>query len=172
MRSAQPSLPRTGGINDRALVLGDRPLRPTVARAATSRFGDMVWDLTPATHQQHGRKLTLNFATVPERYRQATKELFYALLAGEPPPGEPQLSIGTIRNCFSSVLAFLTWADHRGAGSLAALTAEDLAAYQEHLLTRRDGLPKWRQERRRAVRLFGSIAPSSPPTTSRSIHTG
>src|SRR5215218_6126906 len=35
-------------ISPDALVLGDRPLRPGILRAATSRFGDLVWDLSPA----------------------------------------------------------------------------------------------------------------------------
>jgi hypothetical protein len=135
-------------------VLGDRPLRPGVPRTATSQFGDGVWDLTPAVHQQHGRKLTLHFTTVPERFRPAAKELFYALLAGQPPAGQPRLGIDTIRGHFSTVLAFLTWADRRGVGSLAALGAQDLAAYQEHLLTSPGTTPRWRQKRRHAVRLL------------------
>jgi hypothetical protein len=121
---------------------------------ATSRFGDMVWDLTPAIHQQHGRKLILDFATVPDRFRLATKELFYALLAGEPPPGQSQPRVETIRSHFSRVLVFLVWADRRGVTSLAALAAEDLAAYQAHLLERRDGTAGWRHARRHGVRLF------------------
>jgi hypothetical protein len=150
---AAPS-PRPAGVGDDALVLGDRPLRPGVARTATSRFGDMVWDLTPAIHHQHGRKLTLHFARVPERFRPAAKQLCYALLAGASPPGQPRLHITTIRGRFSSVLAFLTWADQRDVASLAALDAEDLAAYQEHLRKRPGGTAAWRQKHRRAVRLF------------------
>jgi integrase len=153
VRLAQVS-PRPPGVRDDTLVLGDRPLRPGMVRAATSRFRDMVWDLTPAIHQQHGRKVTLSFATVPERFRLAIKELFYALLAGEPPPGQPQLHVTTIRGRFSSVLAFLTWADERGVPCLAGLTAEDLAAYQEHLLKRPGRTAEWRQKHRNAVRLL------------------
>jgi integrase len=150
-RHARPRLHRIG---DDRLVLGDRPLRPGVRRPSTSRFADSVWDLTPAVHYQHGRKLTLHFTTVPERFRQAAKELFYALLAGQPPAGQPRLGIDTIRGHFSTVLAFLRWADTRGVGSLAALRAQDLAAYQEHLLTQPDSTPWWRQKRRHAVRLL------------------
>ena len=145
---------RAQTIDGDALVLGDRPLRAGVRRTSTSRFRDMVWDLTPAIHQKHGKRLNLNFASVPQQFRPATKELFYALLAGEPPPGQQQLHIETIRSHFSRVLAFLIWTDRRGIASIAALTAEDLAAYQDHLLKRPDGTPDWRQVQRRAVRLF------------------
>jgi integrase len=137
-----------------ALVLGDRPLRPGVVRAATSRFHDMVWDLSPAILHKHGRKLILDFARVPERFRLAAKELCYALLAGEPLPGQPQLRVESIRKRFSTLLGFLTWAEARGVSSLADLTASDLAAYQAHLLKQQGKSAEWRRERRRCVRLF------------------
>lgn len=147
-----PDRPQT--IDDDALVFGARPLRAGVRRASTARFRDMVWDLAPAIHQKHGKRLILNFARVPERFRLPTKELFFLLLASEPPPGQQQLRIETIRAHFSRVLAFLTWADQRGIASLTALTADDLTAYQAHLLKRREGNAGWRQVQRRAVRLF------------------
>jgi hypothetical protein len=40
-------------------VLASRPLRPGVRRAATSRFGDDIWDLTPALLQRHKNALIL-----------------------------------------------------------------------------------------------------------------
>jgi len=58
IRLAQPST-RPRAIPADAVVLGDRPLRPGVARSATSRFRDTVWDLSPAIHHLHGRKLGL-----------------------------------------------------------------------------------------------------------------
>jgi hypothetical protein len=141
-------------IDSHALVLGDRPLRAGVRREATSRFRDPIWNLGPANHPRHGRRLTLNLTTVPEQFLLATKELFYALLASEPPPGHLLLRVETIRRHFSSVLGFLTWADNRGVRSLAALTAEDLAAYQDHLLRRQGATATWRHRQRHAVRLF------------------
>jgi integrase len=149
---------RRPGVRDDTLVLGDRPLRPSVLRAATSRFRDLVWDLTPALHHQHHRKLVLNFASMPEQFRLVAKELYFALLAGEPTPGRRRPHIATIRGSFSAMLAFLQWADRRGVMSLGALTAEDLNAYQEHLLKQRGGkaggAAGWRQKHRHAVRLF------------------
>jgi integrase len=153
VRLAQPgSQPR--GVPDNALVLGNRPLRSGVARTATSRFGDTIWRLSPAIFHAHRRELHLNFARVPKQFRLAAKELFYALLAGEPPAGHLQLKVATIHGHFSTVLAFLAWADQRGVASLSALTAEDLAAYQEHLVMRRGMTADRRRKHRHAVRLF------------------
>jgi hypothetical protein len=152
---APPHLqPRRSPVDDDALVLGDRPLRPGVARAATSRFRDMVWDLSPAIHQRHRKMVTLHFATVPERFRQAAKELFYQLLAGELPPGQQRLRVETIRGRFGQLRAFLTWAEQREVWSLAALTTADLTAYQADLLKRPGGTAQWRQQQRHAVRLL------------------
>ncbi len=141
-------------IDDDAVVFGDRPSRDGVARAATARFGDPVWDLSPAIFQRHSRTLILNFAAVPERFRPATKELFFVLLAGEPPPGQPRLHVVTIRGHFGKVVGFLTWADQRGVATLGALTAADLAAYQDHLHKRPGATAQWRQRQRHVVRLF------------------
>jgi hypothetical protein len=78
-------------------VLASRPLRPGARQAATSRFGDDIWDLTPALLQRHKNALILNFPTLPARFRQAAKDLCYALLAGDLPSGERESSPDTIR---------------------------------------------------------------------------
>jgi hypothetical protein len=135
------------------LVLGERPLRGGMDREQTSRFADDRWDLTPADHKQHNRRLILNFAALPARFRQGAKELFFALLAGSPPKGERELGIDTIRGHFTRVRVFLTWAEQRGRPAVAALTIEDLEAYQHYVLTLR-GSPGWRNVLRRSVRLF------------------
>jgi integrase len=145
---------RQEGIDNDAVVFGDRPLRAGVARVATARFGDLVWDLSPAVFQRHNRKLILNFAAVPERFRLAAKELCYALLAGEPPPGQLRLHVVTIHGHFGKMQDFLTWVDQRGVAALGALTADDLAAYQEHLRKRPGATAQWRQRQRHVVRLF------------------
>jgi len=68
-------------------VLARRPLRDGTARTATSRFSDDIWDLTPALLQRHKNALILNFPTLPAQFRPAIKELCYALLACDLPPG-------------------------------------------------------------------------------------
>jgi hypothetical protein len=177
--SAPPTWPgtrlRQERVDDDAVVLGDRPLRDGVARAATARFSDLVWDLSPAIFQRHSRTLILNFASVPERFRPATKELFFALLAGEPPPGQPRLHVVTIHGHFGKVLEFLTWADQRGVATLGALTADDLVAYQDHLHKRPGATAQWRQRQRHVVRLFWvyhARLTIDTPIGSRSIQTG
>lgn len=46
------------------LVLAERPLRPGTSLEGTSRFGDAVWDLTPALLQAHHGHARLDFAAV------------------------------------------------------------------------------------------------------------
>ncbi len=97
----------------------------------------------------------MNFTILPERFRQVAKELFYALLAGPAPAGEPELHILTIRLYFHGVKQFLCWLDQRRIPALAAVGAEDLEAYQRHLLGRRISQSQ-RLGLRRPVRLFWS----------------
>lgn len=68
-------------------VLAGRPLRDGTARAATSRFSDDIWDLTPALLQRHKNALILNFPTLPGQFRPAVRELCYTLLTCDLPPG-------------------------------------------------------------------------------------
>ncbi len=83
-------------------VLASRPLRPGARRAGTSRFGDDIWDLTPALLQRHKNALILNFPTLPARFRQAAKDLCYALLARDLPPGERESAPTSPRSSSSS----------------------------------------------------------------------
>ena len=81
----------TTKASPRALVLDGHELRSGVNLSDTSRFGDDVWDLSPINHQEHLRRNILNFPTLPQRFQLVAKELFYALLVGELPPGEIRL---------------------------------------------------------------------------------
>lgn len=134
-------------------VLASRPLRPGARRAATSRFGDDVWDLTPAMLQRHKNALILNFPTLPAQFRQAVKDLCYALLARDLPPGERESTPDTIRVYFTALKQFLTWAAQRGIPALHAVTAADLDAYNEHLLASGWAVT-YQAQRRQAVRLL------------------
>src|SRR5882762_7563468 len=96
-----------------AFVLQGHELREGIELATTSRFGDDVWDLYPINHQDQLVRNILNFPPLPEQYRAVTKELFYAMLVGELPPGEVRLKQSSIRSAFTHVKKFLDWAHAR-----------------------------------------------------------
>ncbi|PXY16994.1 hypothetical protein [Prauserella muralis] len=153
MTSAAAAPRRGGPVPPDAPVLATRPLRPGTDLDGTSRFADDVWDLDAANHQVHTRRWILNFPTLPAAFRPVAKELFYALLAGEPPPGETRSSLGSIRGRFTQVKKFLWWADRRGIRALADVTADDLLAFH-HWLQSQDLGPSQRGAHRGAVRAF------------------
>jgi hypothetical protein len=136
-----------------AFVLHGHELRVGTELATTSRFGDDVWDLDPINHQDQLVRNILNFPTLPEQFRAVTKELFYALLVGELPPGELRLKQVSIRSAFTHVKKLLDWAHKQGSCSLASMTREDCEGYQQWLL-KTDLSPSQRGMARRAVRLF------------------
>jgi len=136
-----------------AFVLQGHELREGIELATTSRFGDDVWDLYPINHQDQLVRNILNFPTLPEQYRAVTKELFYAMLVGELPPGEVRLKQSSIRSAFTHVKKFLDWAHKRGRRTLASITQEDFLEYHRWLLNTYLA-PSQRGMRRRAVRLF------------------
>jgi hypothetical protein len=107
-----------------AFVLEGHELRDGVELADTSRFGDDIWHLHPINHQDHLNRNILSFPTLPDEFRAVTKELFYALLVGDLPPGEIRLKQFSIRTAFTGVKKFLDWAHNQGHRSLASLTSE------------------------------------------------
>jgi len=139
--------------DDDSCVLARRPLRDGTARTATSRVSDDIWDLTPALLQRHKNALILNFPTLPAQFRLAVRELCYALLTGDLPPGEREPAPDTIRSYFSALKQFLTWLDERGVMLLRSLEPADLDAYNDHLLTSGLSLSHLAQ-RRHAARLL------------------
>lgn len=144
---------------DAALVLHARPLRPEARLEQTARFRDDQWGLGPAMLQRQGISKILDFTTLPPRYRAAAKELFYTMLSGELPPGEPRLAISSARTLFSRIKHFTDWLKDRPAANspsppaLIDLTEADLVSYQRYLIA---DLPNAsvRQATRSAVRLF------------------
>lgn len=127
---------------DEQYVLHARPLRPGAALEGSSRFRDDQWRLDAAILQSHSRVLMLNFESVPARYRVAARELFYAMLSGDLPLGEPRPTVASIRTMFGHVAAFLTWLDTRPvrAGqhtkpALVDLSGHDLLGYQRYLMS-------------------------------------
>jgi hypothetical protein len=142
------------GIPDAALVLAKRKLRAGMKLADTSRFGDDVWVLTPAIHQRHLGGITLDFRTLPIRFRLVAKELFYLLLTGNLPSECASIrDITTIESFFYFARSFLRWVDQRQTAALSALTTADLEEFERDLASERicEG---YRQRKRRAARLF------------------
>ena len=136
-----------------AFVLDGHELRDGIDLADTSRFGDDIWQLAPINHQDHLSRNILNFPSLPEQFRAVTKELFYALLVGELPPGEIRLKQFSIRSAFTCVKKFLDWAHNRGHHTLASMNDEEFIAYQQWLLQTDLG-PSQRGIHRRSARLF------------------
>ena len=137
-----------------AYVLENRDLQEDVLLAATSRFGDDVWDLTPLNHQAHHRMMSLHFPSLPPQFQAVAKELFYALLTCEPPEGEGRLRPTSVRAAFTKLKQFMEWADRNDVPSFAAMTPADLTSYQAWLLTQSGVSPSTRGTRRRAIRLM------------------
>ena len=143
---------------DNTFVLHARPLRDGAILHETSRFRDHKWELFSATFQKHQRRLSLDFDTLPARYRPVAKELCYAMLSGQLPHGESRPRPETILSMFSCLRKFLAWLDDRpGAGAngpaLVDLVGDDLSAYQRHLKTAVPH-PPTRERHRAVVRLF------------------
>jgi len=148
--NARPILQRA--IAHTHLVLAKRPLAPGVALTSTSRFGDDVWNLAPALTQLHQPSLILNFLTLPAPFREVAKELFFAFLTNDLPPGQEEVRITSIRTRFSLLKEFLDWADQQGMQELSSLAEEDLKEYSKLIEGQRiSGLTKARK--RNMVRL-------------------
>ena len=136
--SAIEKQPRGSAIPPQARVLRTRQLASGARVEDTSCFGDEVWELGPAQHQKHATTLKLDFAHVPADFRLVAKELFYALLTSDLPPGEPSMSIVTIRGMLSNVGEFLRWAQQeRQLASLGAFTPQDAEAWDQYVKARK-----------------------------------
>ena len=134
--AATPGIPaRPAGV----LVLHGRELRAGARLEQTSRFSDDRWVLTPAILQRHDRAAVLDFTRVPAAHRAVARELFYGLLSGPLPPGLPRAAISSVRQAFTAVGYFLTWAGNRAGGgrnrpaTLAGLTTADLEDFHRHI---------------------------------------
>jgi hypothetical protein len=75
------------------------------------------------TDAEQQRSLKLDF-TLPDRYRLAAKEFFFAQLAGELPEGQRRPRIVTIRVEFTRLKIFLEWLADRGTPPLAKVGPE------------------------------------------------
>lgn len=140
-------------------VLDGRPLRSGSDPARVARFGDDIWDLSPASFQRQHVAIVLDFSTVPPQHRVLAKELFMALLTGPLPARELGLpKVTTIASLFARSRHFLAWLDLRADQERRALLLSDVGpadvlAYQQHLLATQSNLAV-RDNYRVAVRYF------------------
>jgi hypothetical protein len=145
---------------DAEYVLAGRPLRPDCTLEQTSRFVDDIWRLGPAIISESSLLKILNFAHIPARFRSTVKELFYAMLAGKLPPGEPRGEITTVRGHFTAITRFLRWLDTwptvatgQPARRLVELVGADLQAYLKDL-PRTQRSPATRERTRVSIRVL------------------
>jgi hypothetical protein len=145
---------------DAEFVLAGRPLRPDCSLEQTSRFQDDIWRFGPAINSESSLLKILNFAHIPTRFRTTVKELFYAMLAGKLPPGEPRREITTVRGHFTAITRFLRWLDTwpssatgQPAQRLDELIGADLQAYLKDL-PRTQRSPATRERTRVSIRVL------------------
>ena len=157
MTSPHPLAPTAHPL-DTVFVLHARPLRAGAVLEDTARFVDDTWRLAPAIRQQQRSSLILPFTDIPARYKTVAKELCYAMLSGDLPPGETRSGIDSIHRVLRELKVFLAWLHGRvpAAGgptgpALADLTGTDLLDYQRHLMATCPSLGL-RDVRRAAVR--------------------
>jgi integrase len=115
-------------------VLANRDLRTGTRQAELSVFAEDRWDLTPGVFEDHVLGVAIDFALVPDRWREDVKTYFW-LLVNHPDPPSPMRWTRTTRLCLRSiellpplVNRLLAWCDSRGVGSLQHLdpAAQDL----------------------------------------------
>ncbi|MDX2544085.1 hypothetical protein ACOT81_20930 [Streptomyces sp. WI04-05B] len=152
MTSATAPAARPEPVPGKSLLLAARPLRAGSVLEETSRYADDTWVLTPAWPRAERKSLKLDFTTLPPPFVATVKRLFYALLIQDTPPGEPPITIASIRTYFSCVRRFVLWADTRGR-PLGQVSGEDLDAYHRELVVLRLSLSTTYRDRR-AVRML------------------
>ncbi|MFI6163034.1 hypothetical protein ACIA59_24170 [Micromonospora haikouensis] len=133
------------------MVLAGRELRPDIDIETTARFGDPVWELTPALVQKHQRRMKLDFTTLPERYRHVAKELFHAKLTGDLPEGHRRPTIVSIRKQFTEFKIFADWLNANGQPDLRDITVDQVDAFRRSQAGR-DISASWIGQLRRTVR--------------------
>ena len=137
MTSPLPAADTAGspGITPDAVVLQNRALLPGTHAAGLSRFGDSIWDLYPALHDQHASNQKIHWDTYPEPFRLACKYYVFALLNVTDHP--PRLAfahadvpgVKTIWAELGYLRLMLTWLLERGIRQFADVTTTDLDIY-------------------------------------------
>lgn len=129
-----------GWPDEDTIVLASRPLRPGTDQTPLSRFGDMVWQLSPGHPDAHVTVAALDWRRYPARLARLFKMFFNTALE-QPYPASPHVqrpgerpSVATLSYWFGDLLVFATWLDERTVGSLRDVTTADLDAYRSHVL--------------------------------------
>ncbi|GCB51342.1 site-specific integrase [Streptomyces sp. NL15-2K] len=107
--------------------------------------------------KEHERAYILNFPVLPDRFRPAAKRVFYSLLTADPPDGEDQISLHSIRSYFGDLKALILWLDKRWPPdrvTLSEVTPRDLEDYSRHLLATYPASTSARVRHRRAIRIL------------------
>lgn len=127
-------------------VLAGRPLRDGYVLGETSRYHDDVWLLGPALLQRQQKSLQIRFMPIPERYREAAKNLLFCMISGDIPAGEARLDLVSIRSASTQVRRFFHWLDAHFAESgvpalaLSGLLPSHLDSYRKYLTETLDEL--------------------------------
>ncbi|MFE0055385.1 hypothetical protein [Streptomyces sp. NPDC059003] len=116
-----------------ALVLERRRLRPGTDQAKLSLLADMRWDLRPGIFEDHMGAVTLNFALVPERFREITKiYIWQELNCEEDPPSlrranvSGRLAVYSMMGQLRVLRVLLDWLELHGFSEVSQMTSEDL----------------------------------------------
>ncbi|KMK63853.1 hypothetical protein [Puniceibacterium sp. IMCC21224] len=133
--TARPSLPSAIHPDDTDILAG-RPLRPGSERSMLSRFGDDVWDLSPAMFRANARPAAFRVDFAPSKTRASTaRQGVYACppsgaSAQLPGPCGPSTAKGTLLflRHFGEFLH-----DRIGSVELARVDQQVLDAYLAHL---------------------------------------
>ncbi|MGA0608323.1 integrase [Phenylobacterium sp. VNQ135] len=106
--SARPAAQLAPTVDGRP-VLVSAPLRPGFDRAALSRYGDQIWDLSPAVFRENARRchVTVRFDSVADpMIATALREYLYARLNVERPGYRPVLPPASVRGAFNRARRF------------------------------------------------------------------
>jgi integrase len=119
---------RSAHVKDNALVLAGRPLRP--GSGPGPRFGDDVWDLSPAYHTVNSKRAQsiLRFDKIPDPvWRLTAKEYAYARLTGPVEGSKRRPSPPTLAREVRVLRRFFLHLDrHRPGLRLAGITDDEV----------------------------------------------
>ncbi|MFB6506504.1 MULTISPECIES: hypothetical protein [unclassified Streptomyces] len=159
------------------LVLMNREIASDVNPVRLSRFADMRWDLNPGIFEAHARSQSLNFETIPEPLRLATK--FYVWQLINHPKARTMRRSGTRRTALHTIEIFfygslqpvMKWFVAQGITEFCQVTHEMLWEYLDALDT--DGVAITKRYRRitevrrlwvhRSILPFYLRLPEAPP---------
>lgn len=117
---------------DDDIVLASMPLRDGTDRTTLSRFGDEVWDMTPAMFNMARRAFrTVDFSVIPcATERLLAKEYIYAWMNERLADGEPRLRAVSGHTALATLRRFLDFVRSRvGRLDLAAVDQDLIDAY-------------------------------------------